>query len=185
VRVVPTELPGVVLLEPEVHRDGRGAFWETWHAERMAAAGLPARFLQGNRAVSGPRVLRGLHLQVRRPQGKLVRAVRGEVFVVAVDVRRGSPTFLRWTGAVLSAENARQCFVPAGFAHGYCVTSEGGAEVEYECTDLYDPGGEVAIAFDDPEIGVRWPLADPVLSARDRAAPRARDALASLPAYVA
>jgi dTDP-4-dehydrorhamnose 3,5-epimerase len=182
VRFVPTELPGVVVVEPTVHRDARGAFWETWRADAFAAAGLPSRFLQGNRAVSQARVLRGLHLQVRRPQGKLVRVVRGEVFDVAVDVRRGSPTFLRFAGVVLSAENARQCWVPAGFAHGYCVTSPV-AEVEYECTELWDPGGELSLAADDPAIGIPWPVADPVLSPRDRAAPRAGDVLDRLPAY--
>lgn len=178
----PTEIPEVVLLEPVVHGDERGAFWETWRSPDVAP-GVVARFVQGNRAASATGVLRGLHLQARRVQGKLVRVVKGEVFDVAVDVRRGSPTFSRWVGAVLSAENRLQCWIPPGFAHGYAVTSPSGAEVEYECTDAYDPTDELRIAWDDPAIGVRWPVAAPLLSPKDRAAPRLSEVLSRLPAW--
>lgn len=180
-RFVRTALPEVILVEPDVHRDGRGFFLETWHARKYREGGIDAAFVQDNHSRSARGTLRGLHAQRLRPQGKLVRVLAGEVFDVAVDVRRGSPTFLRWVGAVLSAENARQCWVPPGFAHGFCVTSET-ADVEYKCTDFYDPSDELRIAWDDPEIGVEWPLCDPVLSEKDRAAKRVRDLLALLPA---
>lgn len=181
-RVVPAALPEVLLVEPVVHRDGRGFFVETWHAARYAQHGIPAAFVQDNLSGSDRGALRGLHAQGRRPQGKLVRVVRGEVFDVAVDVRRGSPTFLRWVGATLSAENALQCWVPPGFAHGFQVTSDR-AEVEYKVTAPYDPDDEIRIRWDDPEIGVAWPLPSPSLSANDAAAPRVRDVLDRLPSH--
>jgi dTDP-4-dehydrorhamnose 3,5-epimerase len=166
-----TAIPGVVLIEPQVHRDPRGFFLESWHAEKYRAGGVDAVFVQDNHSRSARGTLRGLHAQVRRPQGKLVRAVRGEIFDVAVDIRPDSPTFGRWAGATLTAENFRQLWVPPGFAHGFCVLSET-AEVEYKCTDVYMKEDEIAIAWDDPEIGIRWPegLSEPLLSPRDRAA---------------
>ncbi len=180
-KFVRTALPEVVVVEPDVHRDGRGFFLETWHAKKYREGGIDAAFVQDNHSRSARGTLRGLHAQRLRPQGKLVRVLAGEVFDVAVDVRRGSPTFLRWVGMCLSAENARQCWVPPGFAHGFCVTSET-ADVEYKCTDFYDPADELRIAWDDPEIGIEWPVRDPVLSDKDRTAKRVRDLLALLPA---
>jgi dTDP-4-dehydrorhamnose 3,5-epimerase len=168
VRVIPTELPDVIIIEPVVHRDGRGFFLETYHAERYRANGLTAPFVQDNHSRSVAGTLRGLHLQVRRPQGKLVRAIEGEVFDVAVDVRRGSPSYGRWVGVHLSADSFRQVYVPPGFAHGFCVLSET-AQFEYKCTDFYDPADEIGIAWNDPAIAIDWPVRDPILSARDQA----------------
>jgi dTDP-4-dehydrorhamnose 3,5-epimerase len=148
---------------------------ETWQAARYAAAGIPAAFVQDNLSRSVRGTLRGLHLQEPFAQGKLVFCLRGTVFDVAVDVRRGSPNFGRWFGAELSDENRRQMWVPAGFAHGFCVISES-ADFVYKCTELYHPETERGIAWNDPEIGIEWPIADPILSPRDREAPRLRDA---------
>jgi dTDP-4-dehydrorhamnose 3,5-epimerase len=181
-KVLPTALPGVLLVEPTVHRDPRGFFLEAYHSEKYARAGIAARFVQDNHSRSEGRILRGLHAQQRRPQGKLVRAVEGAVFDVAVDIRRGSPTFKRWVGFELSAVNFRQLWIPEGFAHGFCVTA-GPVQVEYKCTALYDRDDELAIAWNDPEIGIEWPIANPLLSARDAAAPPLADLLERLPAY--
>ena len=166
-RFVPTELPGVVLVEPDIHRDGRGFFLETYHAEKYRAGGIDGPFVQDNHSRSVAGTLRGLHLQVRRPQGKLVRAIEGEIFDVAVDVRRGSPTFGRWVGVTISDANFRQCYIPPGFAHGFAVLSPV-AQVEYKCTDLYDPADELGVAWNDPAIAIAWPIVQPVLSERDR-----------------
>jgi dTDP-4-dehydrorhamnose 3,5-epimerase len=181
-RLVATEVPGVVVIEPDVHRDARGFFLETYHQTRYAEAGIPGPFVQDNHSHSAARTLRGLHAQVRRPQGKLVRAVAGEMFDVAVDIRRGSPTFGRWVSAVLSGENFRQLYVPPGFAHGFCVLSEW-VDVEYKCTDFYDARDELTVAWNDPDVGVRWPVADPILSPKDAGAPRLADLMERLPAY--
>ena len=166
-RFLETALPGVVIVEPDVHHDGRGYFLETYHAEKYAAGGIPGPFVQDNHSRSVGGTLRGLHMQRRRVQGKLVRVIEGEIFDVAVDVRRGSPTFGRWVGATLSAENFRQIWVPPGFAHGFCVTSPI-AQVEYKVTDLYDRESEIGIRWDDPSLAITWPVSDPVLSARDQ-----------------
>ena len=166
-RVVPTEIPGVLIIEPEVFADGRGFFMETYHAARYREHGIEGPFVQDNHSRSVAGTLRGLHLQVRRPQGKLVRVIEGEVYDVCVDVRRGSPTFGRWVGVTLTAENVRQCYVPPGFAHGFCVLTPV-AQVEYKCTDFYDPGGELGVAWNDPALAISWPVRDPILSARDR-----------------
>ena len=139
-------------------------------------------FVQDNHSASTRGTLRGLHAQWRRPQGKLVRVLFGEIFDVAVDARRGSPSFGQWVGVTLSHDNFRQLWVPAGFIHGFCVTSER-AEVEYKCTDLYDPGGELSVIWNDPDIGVEWPVKEPVLSAKDAAAPRLKDVGEKLVAY--
>jgi dTDP-4-dehydrorhamnose 3,5-epimerase len=179
VRFVTTDLPGVLIIEPDVYRDGRGYFLETYHADKYRAGGIAGPFVQDNHSHSVAGTLRGLHLQCRRPQGKLIRVIEGEIFDVAVDVRRGSPTFGRWIGMTLSASNFKQSFVPAGYAHGFCVTSPV-AQIEYKCTDVYDPGGEVGIAWDDPVLAIQWPIAQPLLSDRDRGNPplsRVRDAL--------
>lgn len=166
-RVITTEIPGVIIVEPDVHRDARGYFLETFHAAKYAAAGIPEVFLQDNHSCSVQHTLRGLHLQVRKPQGKLVRVVQGDIWDVAVDVRPGLPTFGRWTATRLTAENFRQLFVPPGCAHGFCVLSET-AQVEYKCTQLYDPTDEVGIAYDDPDLAIEWPVKAPILSDRDR-----------------
>jgi dTDP-4-dehydrorhamnose 3,5-epimerase len=176
----PTRIPDVILIEPDVHRDPRGFFLETWHQRKYAAGGIPGPFLQDNHSRSGRGTLRGLHAQREHPQGKLVRAVAGEVFDVAVDIRRGSPTFGRWVGDRLSGENLRQLWIPPGFAHGFCVLSEQ-VHLEYKCTDFYDPDDEITVAWNDPEIGIEWPLEDPTLSAKDAAAPRLTEILDLLP----
>jgi dTDP-4-dehydrorhamnose 3,5-epimerase len=181
-KVLPTELPGVVVIEPDVHRDGRGFFLETYHAQKYREAGISATFVQDNHSRSTRGTLRGLHAQRRHPQGKLVRVIHGEVWDVAVDIRRGSPTFLRWVGIALSAENFRQCYVPPGFAHGFVVTSAA-AEFEYKCTDLYDPADELRILWNDPAIGITWPIADPVLSEKDRTAEPITALAELLPVY--
>ena len=169
-RVVATDLPGVLLIEPTVHRDARGFFLETYHADNYRAAGIPSAFVQDNHSRSLRGTLRGLHLQRTRLQGKLVRVIEGEVYDVAVDVRRGSPTFGRWVGETLSADNFRQWFVPAGFAHGFCVMSDV-AQVEYKCTALYDAPDEIGISWNDPELKIQWPIANPLLSERDQRHP--------------
>lgn len=179
---LPTALPEVILVEPRVHHDERGFFLETFRAADYAAAGVGPRFVQDNHSRSLGPVLRGLHAQRRRPQGKLVRAVEGEIFDVAVDIRRGSPTFARWVGANLSAENFRQLFVPPGFAHGFCVLRSP-AQVEYKCTDYYDADDELGILWNDPEIGIGWPLAEPLLSDKDRGLPRLAEVRDLLPLY--
>lgn len=165
-RVIAASIPDIVIVEPEVYQDPRGFFLETFHAEKYGAVGIPGPFVQDNHSRSSKGTLRGLHLQLRRPQGKLVRVIEGEIFDVAVDVRRGSPTFGKWMGVTLSAENFRQCYLPPGFAHGFAVLSAV-AQVEYKCTDLYDPKSELGIAWNDPAIGIDWPVSDPLLSDRD------------------
>ena len=177
-RFVPAEIPDVVLVEPRVHGDSRGFFLEAWHARKFAEAGIDAAFVQDNHSRSAGGVLRGLHYQVDRPQGKLVRVLVGEVFDVAVDLRRASPTYGRCVTAVLSAANHHQLWIPPGFAHGFLVTSDV-AEVSYKCTEFYAPELERAIAWNDPGIAVPWPLPAggvPVLSARDAAAPTLAEA---------
>jgi dTDP-4-dehydrorhamnose 3,5-epimerase len=181
-RLVETSLAGVVIVEPVVHRDARGFFLEVYHQEKFRALGIDVRFVQENHSRSVRGTLRGLHWQWRRPQAKLVRVIAGEIFDVAVDIRRGSPTFGRWAGAVLSADNFREMFVPGDFAHGFCVLSEV-AEVEYKCTDVYDPAGEGGIRWDDPTVGVEWPVRDPVLSDRDTRHPPLLADRPDLPLY--
>jgi len=165
------DLDGVILVIPDVHHDERGSFQETHHRDKYTAGGIPETFVQDNQSFSLRHVLRGLHAQLRYPQGKLVRAITGEIFDVAVDIRPGSPTFGKWLGETLSERNARQLYVPPGFAHGFCVLSET-AHVQYKCTDVYRPGDEIAVIWNDPAIGVDWPVAEPVLNGKDRKAPR-------------
>jgi len=176
-RAIPTDLPQVLLLEPRVFGDDRGFFFESFNERVFAeATGLTPRFVQDNHSRSVRGVLRGLHYQLLRPQGKLVRCVAGEVFDVAVDIRRDSSTFGRWVGAVLSAGNKRQMWVPAGFAHGFLVLSEA-AEFLYKTTEYYAPDLERGIRWDDPQIAVAWPAAvAPLLPAKDAGAPLLRDA---------
>jgi dTDP-4-dehydrorhamnose 3,5-epimerase len=166
-RVVGTAIPGLVLVEPTVYRDARGAFLETFHANRYATAGLPGVFVQDNQSSSVRHTLRGLHMQVRNPQGKLVSVIGGEIWDVAVDVRLGSPTLGQWIGQTLSADNFKQMYIPPGCAHGFCVLSET-ATVHYKCTALYDPADELGIAYDDPTLKITWPVEHPILSDRDR-----------------
>ena len=173
--VKPTSLEDVLLVEPVRHGDARGYFQETYQEDRYRAAGINCRFVQDNLSFSERGVLRGLHLQHPKGQDKLVSVMQGEVFDVAVDVRYGSPTFGEWVGERLSAENGRQLFVPKGFAHGYCVTSDT-ALFAYKCSEIYAPDCEVSIRWDDPDIGIDWPVTEPILSARDAALPLLRGA---------
>lgn len=184
-KILPTRLPEVLLFEPEVRRDARGYFVETWRANWLAEAGIEADFVQENQSLSRRGVLRGLHFQWPQEQGKLVRVVRGKVFDVAVDVRRGSPTFGAWTGTELDDDAHRQLWIPPGFAHGFCVLSEE-AVVVYRCTAYYAPQAEAGIRWDDPDLGIAWPRTDVpfTLSPKDAAQPRLAElAPERLPVY--
>lgn len=174
---IPTALPDVLILEPKVHGDHRGYFMETWRQSDFAKLGLPSGFVQDNQSRSSQGTLRGLHYQLTQPQGKLVRVISGEIFDVAVDMRRSSPTFGQWDGVRLSSDNRRQLWVPPGFAHGFYVLSES-AEVFYKCTDYYAPADERGLRWNDPELDIDWPLLGPapLLSDRDRGAPLLKDA---------
>lgn len=165
--VTETDLPGVLIVDPKVFGDDRGFFMETWNEARYREAGLPFEFVQDNLSYSQRGVLRGLHFQNPDQQGKLVYVLRGEVFDVAVDIRAGSPTFGGWTAAILSAGNKRQLYIPEGFAHGFLVTSDAALFV-YKCTAPYNARAEGAIRWDDPEIGIEWPVGEPILSEKDR-----------------
>lgn len=167
-KVTATSLEGVVAIEPRVFGDARGFFFETWHRERYAEAGVSREFVQDNVSRSQKGILRGLHLQNPFSQGKLVQVFEGEVFDVALDVRVGSPTFGKWVGERLSAENKRQLYIPEGFAHGFCVLSEH-ALFCYKCTELYHPETELSIAWNDPALAIAWPIENPSLSAKDQA----------------
>ena len=169
-RFVETSIPGVIVVEPHVNRDDRGFFLETYHREKYGSGGIAEHFVQDNHSHSGYGTLRGLHAQQPHGQGKLLRVIEGEVFDVAVDARLGSPSYGRFVSVVLSAENFKQIYVPPGLLHGFVVTSEH-AQVEYKCTDLYHPEAEFSVAWDDPEIGIPWPIAEPILSTKDAAAP--------------
>ena len=175
----PFGLEGAVFVEPVVHKDARGFFLETYHEEKYRAGGIAEPFVQDNHSYSEGPILRGLHAQIKKPQGKLVRVTQGTIFDVAVDIRLDSPTFGRWVGAVLSGENFHQLYIPPGYAHGFCVLSET-AHLQYKCTALYDREDEVAIAWNDPDLGIRWPVWDPVLSDRDRNAPRLAEIVQNL-----
>jgi dTDP-4-dehydrorhamnose 3,5-epimerase len=166
VRVVAGGLPGILILEPQVFNDSRGFFLEVYRADRLEAAGIHNRFVQANHSRSAKNSLRGLHWQWRRPQAKLVRVVDGTILDVVVDVRRQSPTFARWWGVELRAEAFQHLYVPAGFAHGFYVISEY-ADVEYFCSDYYDPGGEAGLPWNDPTVGIDWPTNEPLLSPKD------------------
>ena len=167
-KVSSTELSGVVLVDPQVHGDQRGFFVETYHAERYRDAGIPDTFMQDNHSRSSHGTLRGLHAQLTHPQAKLVRAIEGSILDVVVDIRPKSATFGRWLSVELSAENFRQIYVPIGFAHGFCVLSDT-AQVEYKCSDIYDPTHELCLLWNDPAVGVVWPTEEPTLSEKDRA----------------
>ena len=166
-KVIQTELEGVLIIEPQVFEDDRGFLLESFHTERYAEAGVPAhKFVQDNHSCSVGGTIRGLHYQLRHPQNKLVRVVRGAIFDVAVDIRRGSPNFGKWVATELSANNKRQVFIPAGFAHGFCVREEI-TEVEYKCTDYYVPDDQCGVAWNDPSLGFAWPVENPILSGKD------------------
>ena len=178
----PTAIPEVIVVEPDVHRDARGFFFEVYHGRKYADRGIDVTFVQDNQSRSGRGTLRGLHGQRQHPQGKLVRVIEGEVFDVAVDVRKGSPHFGQWVGVMLSGENFKQLYVPPGFLHGFCVLSET-ADFEYKCTDFYDGNDEIGVRWDDPEIGVRWPIDDPLISEKDASAPLLSEVGHLLPDY--
>jgi len=169
-----TDLPGVLLIEPQVHGDDRGFFLETYHEAKYRDGGIEAAFVQDNQSRSGRGTLRGLHGQFPRAQGKLLRVIEGEIFDVAVDVRVGSPAFGKHVAVVLSARNFRQIYVPPGLIHGFAVTSEV-AQVEYKCTDFYRPEDEFAVRWNDPDLAIPWPVEGPILSPKDRDAPLLRD----------
>jgi len=182
-KVIETELPGCLLFEPRVFGDERGHFYEAFNHEKLAPLGLAPKFVQGNVSRSARGVLRGLHYQWPNPQGKFVSVLEGEVWDVAVDIRRGSPTFGRWAAAVISAENKRQFWIPEGFAHGFVVLSEH-ATFHYLCTATYDPQADAAIRWDDGDLAIDWPVSDPSLSGKDAAAPFLADIAADrLPAF--
>jgi dTDP-4-dehydrorhamnose 3,5-epimerase len=171
VKYAKTSLPGVLIIEPVAFKDDRGFFLEVHHQKKYAEGGIEETFVQDNHSHSKHGVLRGLHYQRRYPQGKLVCVIAGEIFDVAVDIRRGSPTFGKWEGIYLSSDNNRQIFVPEGFAHGFCVVSET-ADVLYKCTDFYNSDDEFGILWSDPTIGIAWPVASPILSSKDNQYPK-------------
>ena len=182
---IDTRLAGVCVIEPVVHGDARGFFFESFHADKYRALGIDVQFEQSNVSRSAEGVLRGLHYQWPHPQGKLVSVLEGEVYDVAVDIRRGSPTFGQWEAAMLTADNHRQLWIPEGFAHGFCVVSEA-ATFMYQCTALYDAKADAGVRWNDPAIGIDWPVAAPLLSAKDQASPLLADVPADrLPLYVA
>jgi dTDP-4-dehydrorhamnose 3,5-epimerase len=175
-----TSIPEVIVLAPPVFTDSRGYFLETYQQQKYAELGIPKPFVQDNQSHSTKHVLRGLHFQLRHPQGKLVRVTQGTVFDVAVDIRRNSPTFGKWHGEILSAENRKQMYIPENFAHGFCVLSDS-AEFLYKCTDFYIPGDEAGLIWNDPQIGIEWPIQEPILSAKDAVLPGWADVLDLLP----
>lgn len=179
---LPTKLPGVILVKPDVHRDARGVFLETYRVDTFTQGGIASTFVQDNFSRSFRGTLRGLHAQVIRPQGKLIRVSQGEIFDVAVDIRRHSPTFAAWVGVRLSSDTFEQMYIPSGFAHGLCVLSDI-AEVEYKCTDFYEPKGEVTVRWNDPTINIDWPIATPILSEKDRTASDLKDLMEQLPMF--
>jgi len=181
-KISPMKIPEVLLIEPDVFGDSRGFFMESWHKEKYAAAGLDVDFVQDNHSRSSQGVLRGLHYQLEQPQGKLVRVATGAVFDVAVDVRRGSPTFGQWVGSELNEQNQHQLYVPPGFAHGFCVLSDA-ADFMYMCTDYYAPEYEHGILWDDPAIGIAWPGRDFKVSDKDAKNRLLSEMDGKLPAY--
>ncbi|RKG67427.1 dTDP-4-dehydrorhamnose 3,5-epimerase [Corallococcus sp. CA054B] len=174
-KVTPLAIPDVLLIEPKVFGDDRGFFLESFHAKRYADVGVVGPFVQDNLSRSVKGTLRGLHFQEPNAQGKLVQCLAGAVWDVAVDIRKGSPTFGRWVAAELTGENKHQLWVPAGFAHGFCVVSDS-ADFFYKCTALYSPESERSVAWNDPDLAIPWPVKEPLLSPKDQRAPRLKDA---------
>ncbi len=169
-KIIKTDIPDVLIIEPEVFGDARGVFKETYHEKKYLEAGIKVRFNQDNHSRSGKGVIRGLHYQLKNPQAKLVFVLKGSVFDVAVDIRRGSPWFGKWTGTVLTQDNHRQMFIPEGFAHGFCVLDET-ADFIYKCSSLFDPSDDRGILWSDPQIGIKWSIRNPVVSEKDMALP--------------
>jgi len=182
-KVTPTPLPGVFIVEPTVYQDSRGFFMESFNQKRWVEHGLGLSFVQDNHSSSIHRTLRGLHAQKKHPQGKLIRVIEGDIFDVAVDIRPTSPTFKKWFGVHLTAENFLQLYVPPGFAHGFLVVSPI-AQVEYKVTDFYDPQDEIVILWNDPEIGIEWPEKSPLLSDKDRHGMLIKEALLKHPMQI-
>jgi dTDP-4-dehydrorhamnose 3,5-epimerase len=178
--ITQTSIPEVIVLTPKVYSDNRGYFLETYQQKRYAELGIHQPFVQDNQSFSVKNTLRGLHFQLHYPQGKLVRVTQGAVFDVAVDIRLNSPTFGKWHGEILSAENKRQMYIPENFAHGFCVLSES-AEFLYKCTDFYVPGDEAGLIWNDPQIDIHWPIGEPILSTKDAELPQLEDSLSLLP----
>ena len=182
-KFIETSLPGCIVIEPQVFGDSRGFFYESYNEAKYRDAGIDRKFVQSNVSRSARGVLRGLHYQWPRPQGKLVSVLEGEVYDVAVDIRRGSPTFGQWAGVMLTAENHRHFWIPEGFAHGFCVVSDY-ATFSYQCTDLYDAKADGGVRWDDPAIGIDWPVTEPLLSDKDMKAPLLVDVMPGrLPEY--
>jgi len=173
-KTIETSLPGALILEPQVFGDSRGFFYESYHQARYRDAGVRGDFIQTNVSRSAKGVLRGLHYQWPNPQGKLVSVLEGEVFDVAVDIRQGSPNFGQWTGVMLTADNHRHFWIPEGFAHGFCVLSEF-ATFTYQCTALYDPAADAGVRWNDADIGIDWPISEPLLSDKDAKTPLLKD----------
>ena len=183
-KVETTKLPGVLIIDPVVHLDPRGFFVERYQANTFSEHTLPREFVQDNHSRSSRGTLRGLHLQLSQPQGKLVYVLEGSIFDVAVDMRVGSPSFGQWVGVELTSENFRQLYIPPGFAHGFCVTSDR-ADVLYKCTNYYLPGDEITIPWNDPNIAIQWPVSNPLLSQKDANAIQLQHILSWLPKYKA
>lgn len=181
-KFVTTPLPGVLVIEPQVFRDDRGFFLESYQQKKFSDGGLPAVFVQDNHTRSKKGILRGLHAQLSKPQGKLVRALSGEIWDVAVDIRKGSPTYKKWFGVTLSGDNFKQIYVPPGYAHGFCVMSDT-ADVQYKVTDFYDPADELHLIWNDPDIAIPWPIKDPQISPKDKAGIRLKELESRLPLY--
>ncbi len=174
-KFTPTSLADVILIEPVVYRDSRGYFMETYREDIFNNGGINANFVQDNQAKSTRGVLRGLHYQLEYPQGKLIRVLQGDIFDVAVDIRKSSPNFGKWVGEILSAENKKQLYIPPGFAHGYCVLSED-AEITYKCTEIYHKEDDRGIIWNDDDIRIEWPIENPILSEKDLYQPKLRNA---------
>lgn len=181
-KVETTKLPGVLIIDPVVHRDPRGFFVERYQANTYSEHTLPRAFVQDNQSRSSRGTLRGLHLQLSQPQGKLVYVLEGSIFDVAVDVRVGSPSFGQWVGIELTSDNFRQLYIPPGFAHGFCATSDR-ADVLYKCTNYYLPGDEITIPWNDPDIAIQWPVSNPLLSQKDAHALQLKHVVGRLPRY--
>jgi len=181
-KFIPTSLADVMVIKPDIYKYNRGFFLESYNQKRYAEGGIAVSFVQDNHSLSKRGILRGLHAQRTQPQGKLIRVLSGEIYDVIVDIQKGSPTFKKWFGITLSAENFKQCYVPPGYAHGFCVMSES-AEVEYKVTDFYDPQDELHLAWNDPDIAVQWPIPHPTLSAKDQAGLTLKALDSQLPVY--
>jgi dTDP-4-dehydrorhamnose 3,5-epimerase len=181
-RLLETDLPGVLLIEPDVFHDDRGLFMESYHAEKYSKLGISSVFVQDNFSSSVKGTLRGLHAQLQKPQGKLIRVTKGEIFDVAVDARPGSQTFGKWFGTKLSEKNSLQLYIPAGFFHGYCVLTDK-ADVEYKCTNYYDGSDEVGIIWNDSTLNINWPIDSPILSVKDNKLPVFNSSIERFEAY--